>query len=174
MWNLSSPSRDWTHTPCIGTWNLYHWTAREVPSWAFWFVWFSFFPLPYFFQYLLPPLIRRHTLIELLENTKNHKGENNLSTLRQREYVYVFRDWLFKIFSSFLNFLTFYYKSGINVPYKILWHCWSGKVKSESSSPSLTQEVFFPGASVHLQFHSFLTPLVQWQGCHQSMFNDHI
>ena len=63
--------------------------------------------------------------------------------------------------SFFKIFFTFYYKSGINVHYKILWQCWSGKVKSESSSPSLTQEVFFPGPSVHLQFHSFLTPLVQ-------------
>ena len=22
------------HTPCIGRWNLSHWTAREVPSWS--------------------------------------------------------------------------------------------------------------------------------------------
>ena len=31
MWDLSSLSRDQTHTPCIGRWSLHHWTAREVP-----------------------------------------------------------------------------------------------------------------------------------------------
>ena len=31
MWCLSSLTRDWTHTPCIGRWNLNHWTTREVP-----------------------------------------------------------------------------------------------------------------------------------------------
>ena len=29
MWELSSPTRDWT---CIGRWSLNHWTARDVPS----------------------------------------------------------------------------------------------------------------------------------------------
>ena len=24
--DLSSPTRDWIHTPCIGKWSLYHWT----------------------------------------------------------------------------------------------------------------------------------------------------
>ena len=32
MWDLSSPTRDRTHTPCIGRQSLNHWTAREVPS----------------------------------------------------------------------------------------------------------------------------------------------
>ena len=31
MWDLSSLTTDETHTPCIGRWNLNHWTAREVP-----------------------------------------------------------------------------------------------------------------------------------------------
>ena len=31
MWDLSSPTRDQTHTPCIGRRSLNHWTAREVP-----------------------------------------------------------------------------------------------------------------------------------------------
>ena len=31
MWDLSSPSRDQTHTLCIGRWSLNHWTARKVP-----------------------------------------------------------------------------------------------------------------------------------------------
>ena len=30
MWDLSSPTRDWTQTPCTGRWSLNHWTAREV------------------------------------------------------------------------------------------------------------------------------------------------
>ena len=31
MWDPSSPTRDWTCTPCIGKRSLNHWTAREVP-----------------------------------------------------------------------------------------------------------------------------------------------
>ena len=30
MYDLSSLTRDWTHTPCIGRWRLNHWSAREV------------------------------------------------------------------------------------------------------------------------------------------------
>ena len=26
MWDLSSPTKDWTHAPCIGSWSLDHWT----------------------------------------------------------------------------------------------------------------------------------------------------
>ena len=33
MWELSSLTRDQTHTPCIGKQNLNHWTTREVPQW---------------------------------------------------------------------------------------------------------------------------------------------
>ena len=29
---ISSPTRDWTYTPCIGGQNLNHWTTREVPE----------------------------------------------------------------------------------------------------------------------------------------------
>ena len=32
MWDLSSPTRDQTLTPCIGRRSLNHWTAREVPT----------------------------------------------------------------------------------------------------------------------------------------------
>ena len=32
MWNLSSPTRDWTHVPCIARGVLNHWTTSEVPS----------------------------------------------------------------------------------------------------------------------------------------------
>ena len=31
LWNLSSPTRDWTQTPCIGRGSLKHWTTSEVP-----------------------------------------------------------------------------------------------------------------------------------------------
>ena len=31
MWDLSSPTRGQTSTPCIGRQSLCHWTAREVP-----------------------------------------------------------------------------------------------------------------------------------------------
>ena len=33
LWDLSSSTRDQTHTPCIGRRSLNHWTAREVPVW---------------------------------------------------------------------------------------------------------------------------------------------
>ena len=35
MWDLRSPTRDWTRTPCSGRWSLNHWTAREVPTFSF-------------------------------------------------------------------------------------------------------------------------------------------
>ena len=31
MWELSSLTRDWTRTPCVGRQSLNHWTTREVP-----------------------------------------------------------------------------------------------------------------------------------------------
>ena len=34
MWDLSSPTRDRIHTPCIGRQSLNNWTAREVPAMA--------------------------------------------------------------------------------------------------------------------------------------------
>ena len=30
MWDLSSPTRDWTHMPCFEV-KSYHWTAKEAP-----------------------------------------------------------------------------------------------------------------------------------------------
>ena len=35
MWDLSPPTRDWTHVPCTGRWILNHWTTREVPQPSF-------------------------------------------------------------------------------------------------------------------------------------------
>ena len=32
MWDLSSPTRDQTLTPCIGRPSLNHWTTREIPK----------------------------------------------------------------------------------------------------------------------------------------------
>ena len=31
-WDLSSPTSNWTHTPCSGKQSLNHWAAREVPA----------------------------------------------------------------------------------------------------------------------------------------------
>ena len=38
MWDLSSSSTDWTHTLCSESWNLNHWTTREIlkHSWGHW------------------------------------------------------------------------------------------------------------------------------------------
>ena len=35
MWDLSSPTRDWTSVSSIGRRILNHWTTREAPPWAF-------------------------------------------------------------------------------------------------------------------------------------------
>ena len=35
LWDLNSPTRDQTHTPCMGRCSRNHWTAREVPSQPF-------------------------------------------------------------------------------------------------------------------------------------------
>ena len=32
MWDLNSPTRDQTYTPCTGRQSLNHWTTREVPE----------------------------------------------------------------------------------------------------------------------------------------------
>ena len=32
MWDLSSPTKDQTHIPCIGRQSLNHWTSREIPE----------------------------------------------------------------------------------------------------------------------------------------------
>ena len=34
MWDLSSPTRNWTCIPFIGRWSLSHWTTREVPEFS--------------------------------------------------------------------------------------------------------------------------------------------
>ena len=49
MWDLSSPTRDQTHTPCIGRQSLNHRTAREVPRNPFFYFLFFIF---YFFLFL--------------------------------------------------------------------------------------------------------------------------
>ena len=35
MCDLNSPTKDWTHTPCIGRWSLNPWTTRKVPGFFF-------------------------------------------------------------------------------------------------------------------------------------------
>ena len=41
--NLSSLTRDWTHTSCIERWSLKHWTTREIPRSISWFVCFKLY-----------------------------------------------------------------------------------------------------------------------------------
>ena len=36
MWDLSSPTKDWTCTPCFGRQSPNHWTTREVPGLCIW------------------------------------------------------------------------------------------------------------------------------------------
>ena len=36
MWDLSSPTRDWTQVPCFGRQIINHWTTKEVPGLVFW------------------------------------------------------------------------------------------------------------------------------------------
>ena len=36
MWNLSSPTKDWTWVPCIGRQILNHWTTRGIPIALLW------------------------------------------------------------------------------------------------------------------------------------------
>ena len=47
IWDLSSPTRDWTRVPCSEVWSLNHWTLREVPLWfmfsCFLHLWFTSF-----------------------------------------------------------------------------------------------------------------------------------
>ena len=68
MCNLSFLTRDQTHTPCIGRWNINHWLAREVPteilidtlcSYYQHFHWFSSFQ---FSCSVMPDSLRPHGL----------------------------------------------------------------------------------------------------------------
>ena len=38
IWDLSSPTWDQTHTPCIGRRSLNHWTTREIPHCYYWLI----------------------------------------------------------------------------------------------------------------------------------------
>ena len=57
MWDLSFPPWDQTLTPCIISWGLNHWTAKEVP--ALCGVLFFFFLFKYFFCTRVEPLSRQ-------------------------------------------------------------------------------------------------------------------
>ena len=35
MWDFISPTRDWTHIPCIAWCSLNYWTTTEVPLWRY-------------------------------------------------------------------------------------------------------------------------------------------
>ena len=56
MWDLNSPTRDQTHTPCIGRQSLNHWTTREVPFFYF----------------------RQHSSKNLRERSDAHHGPRNI------------------------------------------------------------------------------------------------
>ena len=49
MWDLSSPTWDWTCTPCTGRWSFNHWTAREVPKIILFIYFYKFIYLIYLF-----------------------------------------------------------------------------------------------------------------------------
>ena len=55
----SSPTRDWTHVPCIGRWTLNQWTTREV----IWMVLYTFYP-SWLFSYSI-----KHSLEICLESS---------------------------------------------------------------------------------------------------------
>ena len=38
MCDISSPTRDWTHTPCIGRWSFNHWISRELVATVYCFL----------------------------------------------------------------------------------------------------------------------------------------
>ena len=41
LWDLNSPTKDWTHTPCTGRQSLIHWISGQVLEDKFWFpYWF--------------------------------------------------------------------------------------------------------------------------------------
>ena len=53
MWDLSSLTKDWTCTPCIGRWSLNRWTAREVPGSLILKQQFGSFPSKMLFTHML-------------------------------------------------------------------------------------------------------------------------
>ena len=50
MWDLSSPTRDQIHIPCIARWILNPWTTREVPYTTIFFFFLNFTILYWFCQ----------------------------------------------------------------------------------------------------------------------------
>ena len=59
MWVLSSPTRDWTHTHCVGNQSLNHWTTRKVP----WEYLKRYFTLPSLSPSLFLVSVRRINLL---------------------------------------------------------------------------------------------------------------
>ena len=62
MWDLSSPTRDRTHVPCIVRQILYHWTTREVTV--------LFFKYPFLFIYM--PIYLQMKLYDIWDVTQNN------------------------------------------------------------------------------------------------------
>ena len=100
MWDLSSPTRDWTRTPCIGRQSLNHWTAREALKWiSLCFNFFCFIGLVFF--------------------SGNHYRMYSGSTLP------IFSFTSFQIFSFFLNkifFLIFLWRHYLFCLFALVFH----------------------------------------------------
>ena len=94
VWDLSSPTRDQTLTPCTGRWILNHWTTREVPwhyfqerkgrhcpLWGAKIATLPHFPLPFWWsaQGRVTCLILKHALGVLEEDFKTSPLTGNRS-----------------------------------------------------------------------------------------------
>ena len=80
--DLRSPTRHWTHTPCIGGWRLKYWAARGVPAPSFLISSYSVLGCPYSSSLpqlqiirFFPPYFLFITTFNLIWKVK-HKGED--------------------------------------------------------------------------------------------------
>ena len=99
MWDLSSPTTDQTHTPCIGRRSLNHWFTREVPS-IFFLLWeskWNFIVVVNVLGHCLPPIMLRTSAIMTLNIIFS-------KVYRQRESLYITMKTTQKCF-RFLNWL---------------------------------------------------------------------
>ena len=86
MWDLSSPTRGQTCSPCIGRWSLNPWTAREVPhGWP----WKSTYKLHYSYQISVPHNLKS-SMVVIFENLQQLLRRNLWSgTTIKTVYIYV-------------------------------------------------------------------------------------
>lgn len=45
IWDLTSPTMDWTLYPAVEGWSLKHWTVRKIPRWMSVTLWYLFEPV---------------------------------------------------------------------------------------------------------------------------------